>query len=95
MAIFIAPKAILKVTPITAPEVTQKTRSSTAILNISPTVAPKVALKPVPKPKPIRALKSRIVAKPKPAKVTKYKNKTTKPYIFYIYNIKAPAIRGG
>ena len=63
------------------------------ILNISFIVAFKVALKPALKSKLIRALKLRAVAKPKPAGVTKYKDKTIKLYIFYIYSVKAPAIR--
>ena len=63
------------------------------VLNISSITASKVALKPTLKSKPVRALKSRTVAKSKPAKITKYKNKITKLYIFYIYSIKAPAIR--
>ena len=46
------------------------------------------------KSKFIRALKSRIVAKPKLAEIIKYKNKTTKLYIFYTCNIKALVIRG-
>ena len=54
-----------------------------------------MALKPALKLKPIRALKSRVVVKSKLAEVTKYKDKTTKLYIFYTYNIKAPAIKGG
>ena len=53
-----------------------------------------MALKPASKSKSIKTLKSRVVIKSKPARVIKYKNKTTKLYIFYIYNIKAPAIRG-
>ena len=53
----------------------------------------KVALKPAPKPKFIRALKSRTAAKSKPAKVTKYKDKTTKLYTSCTYSIKAPIIR--
>ena len=93
MAIFIAPKATLKVTPIAIPEATQKTRSSIVVLNISPIVALKVAPKPALKLKSIRALKSRIVAKPKLAGVTKYKGKTTKLYTSYIYSAKALTIR--
>ena len=55
----------------------------------------KVALKPTLKLKSIRVLKFRIVAKPKPARVIKYKDKTIKLYTFYIYSAKAPAIRDG
>ena len=65
------------------------------ILNLSSIVTPKVALKPALKSKFIRALKSRAATKPKPAKITKYKDKTIKLYTSYIYSIKAPAIRGG
>ena len=65
------------------------------VLNISLIVALKIALKPAPKPKSIKALKPRAVAKPKLAGVIKYKDKTIKLYTFYIYNIKAPAIKGG
>ena len=54
-----------------------------------------MALKSTLKPKSVRALKSRIVVKSKPAKVTKYKDKTTKLYTSRTYNIKALATRGG
>ena len=94
MAIFIASKAALKVTPMAAPKATQKTRSSIMILNISPIVISKVALKPALKSKFIRALKFRIVVKPKPAEVTKYKDKTTKLYTSCTRSIKALVIRG-
>ena len=63
-------------------------------LNISLIIAFKVALKSALKFKSIRALKSRIVVKSKPAEVTKYKDKITKLYTSYIYSIKALAIRG-
>ena len=53
-----------------------------------------MALKPTLKLKFIKALKSRIVIKSKLAKIIKYKDKIIKLYIFYIYNIKAPAIKG-
>ena len=53
-----------------------------------------MALKPTLKPKSIKALKSRAVIKSKLAKIIKYKDKTIKLYTFYIYNIKAPAIKG-
>ena len=65
------------------------------VLNISSTAALKIALKPALKSKFIRALKSRIAAKPKPAEVIKYKGKTIKLYIFCIYSIKALVIRSG
>ena len=65
------------------------------ILKISPAAALKIALKPTLKSKSIKALKSRAAAKPKLARVIKYKGKTTKLYTFYIYSIKALAIRGG
>ena len=65
------------------------------ILNINSIVNPKVALKPALKPKFIRALKSRAAAKPKPAGVTKYKDKTIKLYTSCTCNIKAPAIKSG
>ena len=58
-------------------------------------MAPKITLKPTLKSKSIKVLKSRAVAKSKPAKIIKYKNKTIKLYTFYTYNIKALAIRGG
>ena len=76
-----------------APKATWKTRSFIIALNISLVVASKVALKPVPKFKLVRALKSRAVVKSKPAKITKYKDKTTKLYTSYTYNIKALIIR--
>ena len=64
------------------------------VSRISPVVALKVALKPALKSKFIKALKPRAAAKPKPAKVIKYKDKTTKLYTFYTYNIKALIIKG-
>ena len=54
-----------------------------------------MALKPALKFKFIRALKSKAVAKSKPARVIKYKDKTIKLYTFYTYNIKALVIRSG
>ena len=54
-----------------------------------------MALKPTLKSKLIRALKSKIVVKPKLARITKYKNKIIKLYTFYTYSIKALIIRGG
>ena len=63
------------------------------VLNISFIVALKVALKPTPKSKSIKVLKSKVVIKSKPAEIIKYKDKITKLYIFYIYNIKALAIK--
>ena len=62
-------------------------------LNLSSAAASKVALKPALKFKPIRALKSKIVAKPKLAKVIKYKDKIIKLYTSCIYSVKAPVIR--
>ena len=53
-----------------------------------------MALKPTLKLKFIRALKSKAIAKPKLAKIIKYKDKIIKLYIFYIYSAKAPVIRG-
>ena len=58
-------------------------------------MALKIALKPTLKFKFIKALKSRVATKPKPARIIKYNNKTIKLYTFYTYNIKASAIRGG
>ena len=58
-------------------------------------MALKVALKPASKFKFIKALKSRAAAKPKPAGVTKYKDKTIKLYTSYTCSIKAPVIKGG
>ena len=94
-AIFIAPKAALKVTLIAAPKVIWKIRSSIVALNISSIIASKIALKPILKPKFIRALKSRVVIKSKLARIIKYKDKTTKLYTSYTYSAKAPAIRNG
>ena len=56
-------------------------------------VAFKVALKSALKSKFIRALKSRVVAKSKPAKIIKYKDKIIKLYTFYTYSIKALIIK--
>ena len=95
VAIFIASKAAPKVIPIAAPKVIWKIRFSVVVLNLSSIVAPKIALKPALKSKSIRALKPRIVAKSKPAGITKYKDKTTKLYISCIYSVKALVIRGG
>ena len=63
-------------------------------LNISSIAAFKITLKPALKPKSIRALKLRVVIKPKPAKIIKYKDKITKLYTFYTYSIKTPVIKG-
>ena len=65
------------------------------VLNISPAVAPKVALKPTLKFKFIKVLKPRVAAKPKPAGVTKYKDKIIKLYTFCTYSAKALVIRSG
>ena len=56
-------------------------------------MALKVALKPAPKSKSVRALKSRIAIKPKLAGVIKYKDKTIKLYTSCTYSIKALVIR--
>ena len=77
-----------------APKIIWKTRSFIVVLKISPIAASKVALKSALKSKPIKVLKSRVVIKSKLAEIIKYKDKIIKLYIFYIYNIKAPAIRG-
>ena len=63
------------------------------VLNISSIAALKIVLKPTLKSKPVRALKSRVVVKSKPARVIKYKGKITKLYTSYTYNVKAPAIK--
>ena len=63
------------------------------VLRISSIAAPKVTLKSTLKFKSIKALKPRVAAKPKLIKVIKYKDKTTKLYTSYIYNIKTLAIR--
>ena len=62
-------------------------------LNISSIVASKVALKSALKFKLIKALKSRVVAKPKLARVIKYKGKTIKLYASYTYSVKALVIK--
>ena len=64
-------------------------------LNISSIAALKIILKPTLKSKSVKALKFRTVVKSKPAKIIKYKDKTIKLYTFYIYSIKALAIKGG
>ena len=53
-----------------------------------------MALKLALKSKFIRALKPRAAAKPKPAEIIKYKDKTIKLYTPYTYNAKAPVIKG-
>ena len=53
-----------------------------------------MALKFILKSKFIKALKSKIVIKSKPAKVIKYKDKIIKLYIFYTYSVKASVIKG-